>query len=133
MARKTKLKTVKSNRKTTAAKRRPKKKAAPSKPRKAAPVRSTAGPASPAPMISRDVVEEILVHSAKSDEGERLSDKALLQIAAAAGLHPARFLDVHQRLCDAAEAEATTVFQVVELWGPEEEEEAAAGDEEAEE
>ena len=123
MVRKTSLKTAKSTRKTTAAKRGLKKKAMPSKPRKAAPAKGAAGPTSSAPMVSRDVVEEILVHSAKSDEGERLSDKALLQIAVAAGLEPTRVLDVHQRLCEAADAEATTVFQVVELWGPEEEEE----------
>ena len=123
MARKTKLKPAKSNRKTTAAKPRPKKKAARSAPRKAAIGARAAAPAPSTPMMSRDVVEEILVHSAKSDEGERLSDKALLQVAGAAGLDPTRVLAVHQRLCEAAEAEATTVFQVVELWGPEEEEE----------
>ena len=76
----------------------------------------------PAPTISREVIEEILVHSAKSAEGEQLSDAALAEIAAAAGLDPARVLDVHERLCEVADAEAaTTVLRVVELWEPDEE------------
>jgi len=129
MARKSSRRSVKPNRKATAAKRRPKKKAARGK---AASAAGAASQRSATPTISRDVVEEILVHSARSDEGERLSDKALLQIAGAADLDPARFLEVHQRLCEAAEAEATTVLQVVELWGPEEAEEEEDEEEEEE-
>jgi hypothetical protein len=75
--------------------------------------------ASSAPVISRDIVEEILVHSARAAEGEQLSDKALAQIAIAANLDPARVLEAHGRLCDVVdEAEHSTVFSVVELWEP---------------
>jgi hypothetical protein len=74
---------------------------------------------SSAPVISRDIVEEILVHSARAAEGEQLSDKALAQIAIAANLDPARVLEAHGRLCDTVdEAEHATVFSVVELWEP---------------
>lgn len=74
---------------------------------------------SSAPVISRDIVEEILVHSARAAEGEQLSDKALAQIAIAANLDPARVLEAHGRLCDVVdEAERSTVFSVVELWEP---------------
>lgn len=116
MLRKAGLKSVKSNRKTTSAKRRPKK-AARTPPHKAATATRGASPTPSAPLISRDVVEEILVHSAKSAEGDKLSDKALMQIAGAAALNSAKILYVHERLCEAADAEAMTVFQVVELWG----------------
>jgi hypothetical protein len=72
-----------------------------------------------APIISRDVVEEILVHSAKSPDGEQLSDQALSQIAIAANLDPTKVLEVHGRLRDEAdEANFTAVFRVVELWNP---------------
>ena len=72
-----------------------------------------------APIISRDVVEEILVHSAKSPDGEQLSDQALSQIAIAASLDPAKLLEAHRRLRDEAdEANFATVFQIVELWNP---------------
>jgi hypothetical protein len=71
------------------------------------------------PVISRDVIEEILVHSAKAAKGEQLSDKALAQVAVAADLDPARVLEAHGRLCASVdEAEHATVFSVVELWEP---------------
>jgi hypothetical protein len=108
---------------------KPKRQASPVKPRSKRSTRSAARrtsvktaaemPAYSAPIISRDVIEEILVHSAKSPEGEQLSDQALSQIAIAANLDPAKLLEAHGRLCDEAdEANFTTVFQVVELWSP---------------
>jgi hypothetical protein len=89
--------------------------------RSAAKTRARAAKAKPpvAPVISRDVMEEILVRSAKAPEGEQLSDKALTQISIAANLDPARVLEAHGRLCEAVdEAEHATVFSVVELWAP---------------
>lgn len=71
------------------------------------------------PIIGRDVIEEILVHSARSPDGEELSDEALFQIATAAKLNPTKVLEAHARLRDEAdEANFATVFQVVELWSP---------------
>lgn len=90
-------------------------------PRGAGRARAGAAKAKPflAPIISRDIVEEILVHSARAAEGEQLSDKALAQIAIAANLDPARVLEAHERLCEVVdEAEHATVFSVVELWEP---------------
>jgi hypothetical protein len=89
--------------------------------RSATKTRAGAAKAKPpvAPVISRDVMEEILVHSAKAPEGEQLSDKALTQISIAANLDPTRILEAHGRLCQAVdEAEHATVFSVVELWEP---------------
>ncbi len=109
-------------RKTT----KPKRKAKPAKPRSSrsagraarrTPVRKPAEAS--IPIISRDVVEEILVHSAKSPDGEQLSDQALSQIAIAASLDPTKLLEAHGRLRDEAEeANFATVFQIVELWNP---------------
>jgi hypothetical protein len=81
-----------------------------------APVREAA-PARPS--ISRAVIEEILIYSAKSPEP--LSDTALAEIAIAADLEPERVLEVHQRLAEAYENEpsAPTVIHFVELWEPE--------------
>ena len=110
MARKAKPKAKKTTRKPAAAKRAPSRKAATKKP---APPQS-----SPRPSLSREVVEEILVHSAKSSDGEPLSDKALSEIAVCADLEPARVLDVHRQLCDAVEDSEMTVLRVVELWDP---------------
>lgn len=112
-------------RKTTKPKRKPK----PAKPRSERSTRSAARRTSAktpaevraysAPIISRDVIEEILVHSAKSPDGEQLSDQALSQIAIAANLDPTKVLEAHGRLRDEAdEANFTTVFRVVELWSP---------------
>ncbi len=70
--------------------------------------------------LSREVVEEILLHSSRSEEGEQLSDRALAEIALCANLDPARVLDMHRRLCDAAEQNDVTVLRVVEIWEPEE-------------
>jgi len=108
MLRKIRRKMATSKAKAIAAKRRPKKAA-----RRTAPKAASA-----TPTISRDVIEEVLIHSAKSAEGEQLSDTALTQIAAAAGVDAAKVLDAHERLCEAADAEATTVFRIVELWEP---------------
>ena len=81
--------------------------------------RATKAKPAVAQVISRDIMEEILVHSAKATEGEQLSDKALTQIAVAAQLDPARVLEAHRRLCEAVdEAEHATVLSVVELWEP---------------
>jgi hypothetical protein len=118
MARATRRKTTKSKRKAKPAillSKRPARRAA-----RRTSVNTPAGVrAYSAPIISRDVIEEILVHSAKSPEGEQLSDLALSQIAIAANLDPTRVLEVHGRLCDEAdEANFRTVFQVVELWSP---------------
>jgi hypothetical protein len=112
-------------RKTT----KPKRKAKPAKPRSKRSAGSAARRASvrtPAevstyatPIISRDVIEEILVRSAKSPDGERLSDQALSQVAIAANLDPTKVLEAHGRLSDEAdEANFATVFQIVELWNP---------------
>jgi len=72
--------------------------------------------ASARPPISRTVVEEILIYSAKSPEP--LSDTALAEIAIAADLEPNRVLEVHQRLSDAYENEASApaVIHFVQLW-----------------
>jgi hypothetical protein len=75
------------------------------------------------PRLSREVVEEVLIQSAKSSEGEELSDKALTEIARSAGLDPARLLDAHRRLREAADQGDVTVLRVVEIWEPYEEEE----------
>lgn len=80
---------------------------------------TVAAKARAAPVIDREIVEEILVHSARAAEGEQLSNKALSQIAIAANLDPSKVLEAHGRLCSAVdEAEHATVFSVVELWEP---------------
>jgi hypothetical protein len=113
MARAAKRKTGKAKRKAAPAKRRAKPSA-----RKGG-GNAPAPRASAEPVISRDIVEELLVHSARSDEADRLSDKALSQIAAGAGLEAAKLLEAHRLLCDEADASGvTTVFRVVELWEP---------------
>lgn len=58
------------------------------------------------------------MHSAKSSEDDRLSDKTLAEIAACADLDPARVLDAHRRLCEAADDSSVTILNVVELWDP---------------
>lgn len=112
MARKTRAKARKSTRKPTA--RRPAKRKA--RPAAARAVRTAAAP----PSLSREVVEEVLVHSARSSDGEQLSGKALAEIALCAGLDPARFIDAHRQLCEAVEEPQVTVLRVVELWDPDE-------------
>lgn len=118
MARQIKRKTTMAKRKAKPAKARAKRSAA--RPARKAPVKTPAqGRASLAPIISREVIEEILVHSAKLPDGEQLSDQALSQIAIAASLDPAKVLEAHRRMRDEAdEADFTTVFRIVELWNP---------------
>jgi len=74
--------------------------------------------AAPPARLSRDAVEELLVHSAKAAEGEQLTDSTLAEIARCAGLDPEQLLDAHRRLCAAVEDAGTTVLRVVELWEP---------------
>jgi hypothetical protein len=115
MARAIKRKTTKPKRKAKPAKTRSKRSAG--RPARRTPVRKPAEAL--APIISRDVVEEILVHSAKLPDGEQLSDQALSQISIAANLDPTKVLEAHRRLRDEAdEANFATVFQIVELWNP---------------
>lgn len=124
MAREIKRKTTKPKGKAKPAKTRAKRSTA-NATRKTSAKRRTAvktageiGTNSP-PIIGRDVIEEILVHSARSPDGEELSDEALFQIATAAKLDPTKVLEAHARLRDEAdEANFATVFQVVELWSP---------------
>jgi hypothetical protein len=117
MPRKTKPKAKKAMRKATAAKR-PAKRSGRSAARKT-PVARAARPQPPAPpRLSREAVEEVLVHSAKSSEDEWLSDKTLSEIAICANLDPSRVLDVHRRLCEAADDSGVTILRVVELWEP---------------
>lgn len=117
MPRKAKGKSATSPRKAPDAKHRSKE-ARRSAPRKAgswAPGNET----SPAPILSQDVVEEILVHSARFGAGEHLSPRALSQVALAAGLDPATVLGVHKRLCAAADdTEMPTVLRIVEIEDP---------------
>jgi len=117
MPRKTKPSATKAKRKATAAKRpaKPSSRRASRKP--PAPRAARAQPPAP-PRLSRDAVEEVLVLSAKSSEDERLSDKTLADIAVCADLEPARVLDAHRRLCEAAEESDVTILRVVELWDP---------------
>ncbi|MGO8915507.1 MAG: hypothetical protein ACLQJR_06330 [Stellaceae bacterium] len=70
------------------------------------------------PRLSREVVEEVLVHSARSSSDERLSDTALSEIAICADLEPSRVLEAHRQLCEAADDSDVTVLRVVELWDP---------------
>jgi hypothetical protein len=86
-------------------------------PRKTAVKRAARSP-SPAPSLSREVIEEILVHSSNASEGEWLSDRALSEIAVCGNLEPSRVLEVHRRLCEAAEDSGVTIVRVVELWDP---------------
>lgn len=115
MARAIKRKTTKAKRKTKPAK--PRSSRSTGRVARRTPVRKPAE--ATAPIISREVVEEILLHSAKSPDGEPLSDQALSQIAIAASLDPTKLLEAHRRLRDEAdEANFATVFQIVELWNP---------------
>ncbi len=117
MPRKTNTKARKAKRKTTAAKR-PAKRSSRGTSGKA-PVKKAARPQSSLPpRLSREVVEEVLVHSARSSEDERLSDAALSEIAVCANLEPSRVLDAHRQLCEAADESDVTVLRVVELWEP---------------
>lgn len=72
----------------------------------------------PSPSLSREVLEEILLHSAKSPEGQALSENALSGIAVCAGLDPAAVLDAHRRLRESVEEPSVTVLRVVGLWDP---------------
>jgi hypothetical protein len=81
-------------------------------------LRKAAGQKAARPSLSREVLEEVLVHSAKASEGDQLSDKALSEIAVCADLDPARVLAAHRRLCEEAEDAGVTVLRVVELWDP---------------
>jgi len=111
-------------RKSTAKARKPKtsrKPASSRRPakRKAKPAATPRARAEPVvPMLSRDVVEELLVHSARASEDDTLSDKALVEIALSAGLDPEKLLDAHRQLCEAADEPDITVLRVVELWDP---------------
>ncbi len=117
MPRKTKGRARKAKRKAMPAKR-PAKLPIRRASRKAA-VKGAARPQPSAPpTLSREAVEEVLVHSARSSEDERLSDKTLSEIAACANLDPSRILDAHRRLCEAADDSEVTVLRVVELWEP---------------
>ena len=82
------------------------------------------------PRLSRDVVEELLLHSVRSGEGDALSDRALTEVARCAGLDPARLLDAHRRLREAADQGDVTVLRVVEIWEPYEEDEEQEDEEE---
>lgn len=117
MARKTKGKARKIRKSSRSAKRSTRRSG-----RRASPAAARAG-------LSRDVVEELLFHSARSGEGEELSDKALTEIARAAGLDPARVLDAHRRLRETADQDGVTVLRVVEIWGSDGEDEEEEGEE----
>jgi hypothetical protein len=80
--------------------------------------RAAPGGSMPAPRLSREVVEELLVRSANAPEGDQLSDKALAEIALCASLDPAKILEAHRRLCAMAEETELGVLRVVEVWEP---------------
>jgi len=116
MPRKSTVKAKKNGRKTS---RKPASNRRPVKQKTKPAARRAAAPAQPViPMLSREVVEELLVHSARSGDGETLSDKALVEIALSAGLDPEKLLDAHRQLCEAADEPDITVLRVVELWDP---------------
>ena len=118
MARKTKTKTRKAQR-PGAAKRQAKRSGRTalrkSGARSAAPSRSA-----PPPSLSRQVVEEVLVLSAKSSESEQLSDKAVAEIATCAHLDPEAVLDAHRRLCETADEPEIGFLRVIEISDPQE-------------
>jgi hypothetical protein len=72
------------------------------------------------PGLSREVVEEILLLSAKSSEGEQLSDRAVLEIATSASLDPESVLDAHRRLCEANDEPDIAILRVIEISDAEE-------------
>ncbi len=110
----------KTSRKSTGSKQKPRKAKRPAArpPRSGARKGAAAAKSIPAPRLSREVVEELLVHSANAPEGDQLSDRALSEIALAAALDPAKLLEAHRRLCAMADEADVTVLRVVEVWEP---------------